>query len=247
MDEHLLQSQLEAYARSGLYPLHMPGHKRRVCPAPGLAAAWDVTEVPGTDDLHDAHGILAAAMARTAALYGARRTWYLVNGSTCGLLAGIRALAPAGSEIIAARNCHKAVFHAIELGALRVHWLVPAADEAFGVFGSVTPAQVQQALNACPAARCVVLGYDWPGNIRELDNALAFAGALCEEGLIEVSDLPEHLGRTPLPEPVNAREAELRAVLSACDGNVSEAARRLGIDRTTLHRQMRRFNIGKLH
>ena len=157
MDEHLLQSQLEAYAHSGLYPLHMPGHKRRVCPAPGLAAAWDVTEVPGTDDLHDAHGILAAAMARTAALYGARRTWYLVNGSTCGLLAGIRALAPAGSEIIAARNCHKAVFHAIELGALRVHWLVPAADEAFGVFGSVTPAQVQQALNACPAARCVVL------------------------------------------------------------------------------------------
>ena len=86
---HLLQSQLQSYASSGLYPLHMPGHKRRVVPAPGLPAGWDMTEVPGVDDLHDADGILADAMARTAALWGAKRTWFLVNGSTCGILAAI--------------------------------------------------------------------------------------------------------------------------------------------------------------
>ena len=86
---YLLQSQLQSYASSGLYPLHMPGHKRRVVPAPGLPAGWDMTEVPGVDDLHDADGILADAMARTAALWGAKRTWYLVNGSTCGILAAI--------------------------------------------------------------------------------------------------------------------------------------------------------------
>ncbi len=79
------------YASSGLYPLHMPGYKRLVVPAPGLPAGWDMTEVPGVDDLHDADGILADAMARTAALWGAKRTWYLVNGSTCGILAAIRA------------------------------------------------------------------------------------------------------------------------------------------------------------
>ena len=90
---HLLQSQLQSYASSGLYPLHMPGHKRRVVPAPGLPAGWDMTEVPGVDDLHDADGILADAMTRTAALWGAKRTWYLVNGSTCGILAAIRAAA----------------------------------------------------------------------------------------------------------------------------------------------------------
>jgi len=50
----------------------MPGHKRRVVPAPGLPAGWDMTEVPGVDDLHDADGILADAMTRTAALWGAR-------------------------------------------------------------------------------------------------------------------------------------------------------------------------------
>ena len=124
---HLLQSQLQSYASSGLYPLHMPGHKRRVVPAPGLPAGWDMTEVPGVDDLHDADGILADAMARTAALWGAKRTWYLVNGSTCGILAAIRAavVSSGRTAVICARNCHKSVYHAIELNRLTAHWLVP--------------------------------------------------------------------------------------------------------------------------
>ena len=89
-----VQTQCERLAAARC-PLHMPGHKRRVPPAPGLSCyAWDLTEIDGADDLHDAHGMLAAAMARTAALYGSRRCWYLVGGSTAGLLAGIRALAP---------------------------------------------------------------------------------------------------------------------------------------------------------
>ena len=87
MTKSTLQQQLETLS-AARYPLHMPGHKRRVPPAPGLGCyAWDLTEIDGADDLHDADGILADAMARTAALYGARRCWYLVGGSTVGLLA----------------------------------------------------------------------------------------------------------------------------------------------------------------
>ena len=153
----LLEQQLSAAAAAS-YPLHMPGHKRRMQPAAGLdCAAWDTTETAATDDLHEAEGILADAMGRTAALCGAARSWYLVNGSTVGLLAGIRALAPRGSEILAARNCHKAVYHAIELGGLTAHWLVPPVDAAFGVYGSIAPAAVKAALTAHPGVRCVVL------------------------------------------------------------------------------------------
>ena len=156
---HLLQSQLQSYASSGLYPLHMPGHKRRVVPAPGLPAGWDMTEVPGVDDLHDADGILADAMARTAALWGAKRTWYLVNGSTCGILAAIRAavVSSGRTTVICARNCHKSVYHAIELNRLTAHWLVPPVDPAFGIYGSITPAMVADALRACPDAAAVIL------------------------------------------------------------------------------------------
>lgn len=153
----ILQAQLAEYAQKGLYPLHMPGHKRRISPVPGLTVGWDMTEVPGVDDLHEAEGILKEAMDRTAVLHGAAKTWYLVNGSTCGLLAGIRALAPAGSRVIAARNCHKAVYHAMELGNLSVHWLMPPLDAASGVCGSISPQAVENALRECPEAACVIL------------------------------------------------------------------------------------------
>ena len=157
MTKSTLQQQLETLS-AARYPLHMPGHKRRVPPAPGLGCyAWDLTEIDGADDLHDADGILADAMARTAALYGARRCWYLVGGATVGLLAGIRALAPFGSTVVAARNCHKAVYHAIELGQLTARWLTPPVDPQFGIYGSVRPADVAAALDAAPDARCVIL------------------------------------------------------------------------------------------
>lgn len=158
-DPFILETQLHEYVDRGLYPLHMPGHKRQLAPAPDLAALtrWDMTEVDGVDDLHEAEGILADAMQRTAQLHGAARSWYLVNGSTCGLLAGIRALAKHGSRIIAARNCHKSVYHAVELGQLSVHWLTPPIDPISGIYGSISPAQVAQALQTTPDAACVVL------------------------------------------------------------------------------------------
>ncbi len=118
-------------------------------------------------------------------------------------------------------------------------WLLDCILEKHAVEG--------QPLRLSQAARLVVLGYHWPGNIRELDNAIAFAGALCEDGLIEPTDLPEHLVPVAPPAADDSREMALRAVLAASHGNVSEAARRLGIDRTTLHRQMRRFGIGRAH
>ena len=154
---HILQTQLEEYAARGLYPFHMPGHKRRFTPAPGLPACWDLTEVPGTDDLHNASGILREAMDRTASLCGSARTWYLVNGSTCGLLAGIRALAGRGSSVLCARNCHKAVYHALELAGCRVHWILPPIAEGWGICGGITAAQVSAAIRRHPSVRAVIL------------------------------------------------------------------------------------------
>ena len=151
-DTHILQTQLAALSAART-PLHMPGHKRRVCPAPGLPHDWDLTEIDGADDLHGAAGILAQAMERTARLWGAARTFYLVNGATVGLLAGIRALAPAGSTVIAARNCHKSVFHAIELGDLRVRWIMPKPDADFGIHGSIAPAGRGRRAGRLPAGR----------------------------------------------------------------------------------------------
>lgn len=153
--ESLLESQLQAYVAQGLYPMHMPGHKRQSFG--DLPYEWDVTEVPGTDDLHHATGILAEAMQRTAELYGVSKTWYLVNGSTVGLLSGIRAIAPYGSEVIIARNCHKAVYHAIELQDLHVHWIWPHRDSEFDIYEGIGPAEIADALEQNPDSKAVIL------------------------------------------------------------------------------------------
>ena len=110
--QRTLQMEVERLAARSV-PMHMPGHKRMLQPSDALPYDWDITEIEGADDLHYAHGILAEAMEQAADLWGARRTWWPVGGSTCGILAASRAAAPFGSEIIAARNCHRSAFHAI--------------------------------------------------------------------------------------------------------------------------------------
>ncbi len=157
MTQSRLEARLRQYCGSGIYPLHMPGHKRRPGPCPGLPYEWDVTEVEGTDDLHDARGILKEAMDRTAALYGADYTRYLVGGSTCGILAGIRAALRHGDRVAVARNCHKSVYHAIELCGLEAVWILPETVPDYRICGSVSPEAVRCLLQTDPSIRAVIL------------------------------------------------------------------------------------------
>ena len=98
-----------------------------------------------------------------------------------------------------------------------------------------------------PRVQILLARYPWPGNVRELDNVLAHACMMCESGMIDLADLPEHMtapapamatrmedeGLLPMAE-VHRRHA-LR-VLAAVNGNKAEAARILGIHRATLYR-----------
>lgn len=159
-DSLSLAERLEQYAAGGALPMHMPGHKRNLTSAPCLASlgGWlDITEIDGFDDLHHAGGVLRDEMDRAAALWGAKRTLFLVNGSTCGLLAAIYALGSGGGRAIVARNCHKAVYHGLELCGLSPQWLRPEWCGPLRIWGSVSPAEVKQALEETPDARFVLL------------------------------------------------------------------------------------------
>lgn len=173
-----LQREIEAYLSKGRYPFHMPGHKRTVLFDNGLPYAMDLTELPETDDLHDASGMLLKAMRRSAGLYGAGRTWYLVNGSSCGNLAGIFAMTRPGDEVIAARNCHRSVYHAAQLRNLRVHWLLPDWEEEFGIFGSVRAEEAERLLRRYPKSRALILtSPSYEGIVSDIESI----AALCHE------------------------------------------------------------------
>ncbi len=100
-----------------------------------------------------------------------------------------------------------------------------------------------------------LLSHDWPGNARELENALERGMVLARGDRIELDDLrlgPEETDAAPgastaqgLREFLDAAAAErIRAALEATGGRRAEAAASLGVDRTTLYRLMRKYEIG---
>ena len=119
-----LYEKLKKYGQSDYYPFHMPGHKRNLTMLPKWNPyEMDITEIDGFDNLHDAQEILADTMKEIANFRGAEDSFLLINGTTCGLLAGSSACVERGSEVIVARNCHKAVYHGIFLNELKPHYL----------------------------------------------------------------------------------------------------------------------------
>ena len=158
-DPRSLLARLQDHHREGYLSLHMPGHKENTGLAPYLSdlnAELDITELPGFDDLHAPKEILADAMKRAAQVWGSTRSWLQVNGSSGALLAAIRGITRRGDKILVARHCHKSIYHAIELCGLEPVFLLPPAEEAFGLSGSISPEQVEKALEEHPDARLIV-------------------------------------------------------------------------------------------
>ena len=159
--EQPILSGLTAYNTEGCYPWHMPGHKRRLNTIfPDIVEnpfSIDVTEVGDLDEFHDPHGIISEAMNRAAEVYGSHKSYYLVNGSTCGIMAALSAVCRPGDKLIVARNCHKSVYNAIRLLQLRPIYIMPEWNEKLGMFGGVSPEQVRKMVKQYADAKCVML------------------------------------------------------------------------------------------
>ena len=171
-----LLERLTEYAGSDAYPFHMPGHKRREI-TDGIPGGFpdpygiDITEIDGFDNLHHAEGILKDAMDEAAAIYGTDRSWYLVNGSTCGILSAVFATTENGGKILTARNCHKAVYHAICLNRLEAEYLYPEEITEFGINGGIRAEDVRKALEK-DAMRCAGNSGDVRGKITKIQAVL---------------------------------------------------------------------------
>ncbi len=155
--EHLYE-KLSDYGKSGIYPCHMPGHKRQGWGRlPGEWYSVDITEIEGFDNLHHPEGILRELQREAARLYGAEESFYLVNGSTCGILAAVSCAVSFGGHILMARNCHKSAYHAVYLRQLKPRYLYPDYLEEYGILEAVTPEQVRRGLEQEPKAEAVLV------------------------------------------------------------------------------------------
>jgi len=153
-----LLEALQAYAESDFYPFHMPGHKRNLALLPdALPYSLDITEIDGFDNLHAPEGILKELNNRLAVLYKSVASFALVNGSTVGILAGMRAAAAPESAVLVARNVHRSVCNALELLRLKPIWISPKVDSKTGITGGISAESVRRALKEHPEVRLVVL------------------------------------------------------------------------------------------
>ena len=153
-----LDRELYKYGRGEAYPFHMPGHKRQAV-TPYLENPYleDITEITGFDNLHHAEGILKEAQEYGAEIFRAKQTYFLINGSTAGILAAVSACTKPGGKLLMARNCHKAAYHAACLRELETVYLYPSWEESLGLNGGICPEDVEAALAADGEIQAVLI------------------------------------------------------------------------------------------
>jgi len=202
MDEKTIYGKLAKMAARNPVSFHVPGHKNGnssgMSPLFREMGKLDTTELAGTDNLHNPVGIIKNAQERAARLYGARQSFFLVNGTTGGILAAVSAMARPGDKILMQRDCHRSVFHAAALNRLEPVYMRPQFCPSTGRKLSVAAKQVEQALALEKNIKLVVLTYPaYDGVCSDLE---AIAQAVHSKGAALLVDSAHgaHLGFSDL-------------------------------------------------
>lgn len=150
-----LWEALKQHAEKGNYPFHMPGHKGGKLGHFAEILNQDITEITGFDNLYQPEGILLEAQKRCAEIFGAEESFFLVNGSTGGILSAITAVCTIGDEIVVTRNCHKSVYSALVFSGANPIYIMPQTIPGKEFFGSILLEQIKNAVT--PNTKAVIL------------------------------------------------------------------------------------------
>ncbi len=155
--------QLVAHFAKKSISFHTPGHKSGL----GLDPEWltlagtslaqfDLTEIPGLDNLHFPQGVILEAQKLAALACGARQSFFLVNGASCGIQAMVLASCKPGDKLIIPRDCHISVHNALIMAGVEPIYIYPEVNKA-GIILGVTREHLRKALQTNPAAKAVLL------------------------------------------------------------------------------------------
>ncbi|MFL5884252.1 MAG: aminotransferase class I/II-fold pyridoxal phosphate-dependent enzyme [Thermoleophilaceae bacterium] len=150
---------LEQYAQRRPGRLHVPGHKGGPGADPGLriaigdkALALDVPALTEGIDVGVEPTPFQLAQRMAAEAWGAKRTWFLINGASQGNQVATLALAQAGESVVVQRNAHSSTIDGIILSGLRPTFVAPELDPELHIAHCLTPESLAQALDATPGA-----------------------------------------------------------------------------------------------
>ncbi len=153
----LLYEKLKTYCESGQYPFHMPGHKGGRGGAFSEISKMDITEIDGFDNLHQPEGILLDAQKMCAKTFGAEQSFFMVNGSTGGILAAVLGTCGDEDKILVARNCHRSVYSALVFSGAKAEYILPEYFTQMNFYGGVALETCEKALLEHPDTKAVIL------------------------------------------------------------------------------------------
>ncbi|KAB2328870.1 aminotransferase class I/II-fold pyridoxal phosphate-dependent enzyme [Cytobacillus depressus] len=173
---------LQTHANGNPISFHVPGHKYGNL-IPEQAKEYyqhllklDATELNGLDDLHSPEGAIFEAEKLLAEFYQAKKSFFLINGSTVGNLAMIMAAIGENDTVLIQRNCHKSILNGIHLVKANPVFLGPDYDEDWGVAGGVSVETVKLAIQEFPNAKAIILTYpNYYGMVYELEELIHYA------------------------------------------------------------------------
>ena len=120
-----MYNKILSYLKEDIYPFHMPGHKGNSAFFPKEILKLDITEIPNMDVLSAPTGILREMQERIAHFYNSDKSYFLVNGSSAGVVAAICATCNENTTVIIPRNAHISVYNGLVLSGGKPFYIMP--------------------------------------------------------------------------------------------------------------------------
>ncbi|MGL4607671.1 MAG: aminotransferase class I/II-fold pyridoxal phosphate-dependent enzyme [Eubacteriaceae bacterium] len=155
MKRSILKKQIEALHLKNKQAFHMPGHKRKK--VWNDLFSYDITEIPGGDNLHDPQGVIKEVQEKISEIYGSKASGLLVNGTTTGIQSAILGSCCPGEKLIVPTNCHRSVYGALALGRVHGLFITPEIHPIYGFGEKVTLEKVEEAIKKNPEVKGMII------------------------------------------------------------------------------------------
>ncbi|WGX76359.1 aminotransferase class I/II-fold pyridoxal phosphate-dependent enzyme [Paraclostridium bifermentans] len=196
---------------------HMPGHKKgAIYKMLGYEDIvenlykLDTTEIPGTDNLHSPEECIKESLKRASEVFKSDKTFYLVNGSTCGIEAAIMASVNPKEKIILNRDCHQSAINSCIIGDINPIYVSPSINKDSNTLSGVSFDDVKRVIDSNLDAKAVFLTYPtYFGDVFDLKSICSYAH---EKGMTVIIDEAHgaHLGLSEkLPETALSQGADI--------------------------------------
>ncbi len=159
-------NELREIVDKDLISFHVPGHKLgkiydRLGYTPILEKMYkmDTTEIIGTDNLHLPEGIIRKSQQRASEAFKSDYTYYLINGTTCGIQASIMAICSPKDKLIVNRDCHQSVINGCILGDIKPVYINSNINKENNIINGVYINEVINVINSNLDAKAILLTY----------------------------------------------------------------------------------------